>query len=637
VMIEPRKNNITDLSDIFSQLPTDTASVQNQIQILTSRSLAEKVVSQLGLDRDPEFNTALKPGLLTSLFGREPDPQEQHQAVVDRFLAHVSVNEIGLSTTLSVGFSSRDAQKATRIANALADAYVQDQVDIKYQTASRTAQWLLNRIAQLGSQVQAADAAVQRYKAENNLNDTAGEPSVADQQMIGINAQLVQARADLAAKRATDQRVRQMLNAGHAADVTQVVSSPVIAQLRQQEVQLIAQEADLATRYGPKHPKLQAIEAQKRDVESKIEQEAQRTAATAANDAAVSQAQVDSLSGSLKNAEQESTAQNMARVKLKALEANAASTESIYQAYVTRLRETQGVDGTQFADARVLSYAAVPQAPSSHKALLLAAAVPAGLLLGLLFALAAERAAPGDLGASRAFARLPILARIPLPQNALSHQKNLADLILTQPSSAFAKGVSLLRQRLVGGPRSTGARVVLVTSAVSGDGKTSLAVALARSASLAGLRVMLIDGNFRRPAIATTLHAAPSNGIVAALTGRLALSDCIFRDQSTGVQALACTQPLRDPSQLLASPALAQTLAKLREEFDLVVMDSAPVLTANDAALLARLSDILLLVTRHGRTEKTAIDVARQNLSASPVQLAAVSLTSSSWAGLLQK
>lgn len=636
VMIEPRKNNIADLSDVFSQMPTDTASVQNQIQILTSRSLASKVISDLGLDKDPEFNAALEPGLLSGLFGWPQTPQEQRDAVIDAFLKHVSANEIGLSTTLSIAFSSHDPEIAARVTNAVADAYVQNQVDTKYQVATRTSQWLLNRIAQLGQQVQASDAAVQRYKAENNLNDTQGQPSVADQQMIAINGQLVQAKADLAAKRATDQRVQQMMRAGHAADVTQVVASPVIAQLRQQESQLIAQEADLATRYGPKHPKLQAVESQKRDVESKIELEAQRTATTANNDAAVSQAQVESLSSSLKGAEQESTAQNLARVKLKALEASASSTESIYEAYVTRLRQTQGVDGTQFADARVLSYAAVPRSSSSHKGLLLAASIPAGLLLGLLLALGAEHGIGGaPTGAfATPSARMPTLARIPVPASPQGLNARLADLVLEQPASGFARAISQLRQRLASGPRVTGARVVLLTSATQGDGKSSIAVALARSAALAGLRVILIDGNFRAPSLASNFGAGPKSGLVAALTGRLPLSECIFRDPRSTVLALACTTPLRDPSQLLSSPALSQTVAQLRERCDLIVIDSAPVLMASDASLLSRLADIVLLVSRPQRTAKSTVAAAAQNLAGSRTQVASVLLVQPGLAGL---
>src|SRR3569832_638068 len=221
-MLDPRKNNVADLSSVLSQLPTDPSSLQNQIQILTSRDLAQEVIAKLHLYDDPEFNTSLKPsavgGLMAALNprswfaqGNGDDAVEEHEKSVNAFLADLSVEAQGLSTTLTVRFTSRDPEKAAFIANTLVDTYINDQVEAKRQVGDKTTDWLVARTRELAAQLQTQEAAVQRYKADNNITETADGTSLEDQQITAISNQLVLARADLAQKEATGNRVAQLM------------------------------------------------------------------------------------------------------------------------------------------------------------------------------------------------------------------------------------------------------------------------------------------------------------------------------------------------------------------------------------------------------------------------------------------
>lgn len=603
VMLEPRKNNVTDISAVLSRMPTDPASVQNQIQILTSRDLAGRVIDRLGLASDPEF----KP---SRLFGA-PVPSRERDAVIDVFLKRLSVDAIGLSTSLNVRFTSRDAEKSARIANAIADTYTSGQMRAKEDATAKTTQWLMERIKRLAAQVQASEEAVQQYKAEHQLNDLAGGNSLADQQMSAIGAQLVAARAELAEKRATYGRVSQLVREGRAADVSQVVASPLIAQLRAQESDLIQREAEYAARYGPKHPKMAEIESQKKNLEAKITQEVRRVVETAANDVSVAQAQVVSLEASLKSAEHESADDNLARVKLKSLEANAASTRSMYQAFVARLRATQDSAADEMPDTRVISAAAVPAFPDGPpKILLLAASLPASLLLGLLAALIAERLESVIVDGRT----IAVAARIPKGKQAL------CDAVSDAPESPQAKAALSLAARLA--PMGTSGKAILIAPADASSKETGLALAIARAAAANGRRVILIDGNFRTPNLARSIGITNQRGLVAALTGRLRLSECVFRDTKSNVLLLACSNSLANPAQILASPALVQLVAHLRSASDLVLIDSGPVLCANDASLLARLCDMALIVTH--RTPKQDVKQAVSELAAPKLAIVAI-------------
>ena len=222
VMLESRKNNVTDLSAVLSQLPADPASMQNQLQILQSRELAADVITRLKLDNDPEFNPSLAQPSLVQLVGMMAsllNPKNwfendtpvtsfvNRDRIIDAFLKHVSANAEGLSTTITVTATSRDPNKAALIANTLADAYVRAQVATKVNATTATTGWLNTRLSDLAQQLQVQEEAIQRYKAQHNLNDSAPGNSLVDQQMAAINAQIVQQRSDLAEKPAVQDRI----------------------------------------------------------------------------------------------------------------------------------------------------------------------------------------------------------------------------------------------------------------------------------------------------------------------------------------------------------------------------------------------------------------------------------------------
>jgi uncharacterized protein involved in exopolysaccharide biosynthesis/Mrp family chromosome partitioning ATPase len=616
VMLDPRKNNVADLSSVLSQLPTDPSSLQNQIQILESRDLATHVIAKLRLYDDPEFNAALNrsatANFLAALDPRNwirsaatPDENSARDKIVDAFLKNVSVSAEGLSTTLTVTFTSRDPAKAALIANTLADTYIEDQIDANQKIGGKTTAWLLNRTQELAQQLQTQEAAVQRYKADHNLNETADGTSFADQQITAISNQLVLAKADLAEKQATNDRVQALVKAGDTADVSQILASPLIVQLRTQQGALIAQESDLNTKYGPRHPKMVAMETQKRDLQDKISTEVSRLAGSISNDVVVARAQVGSLSASLAQAEKQAGSQNLVRVNLRALQSNAQSTRTMYEAFVTRLRETQDQDVIQTPDARVISRAPVPSAASSPKrTLIFAASIPAGLMLGLLTALLAERLSgpvPVRVAPARAFrpAPQPVMAAPPvLAALEGAFDPRAANAVLDHPASAFAQNTRSLLQQVRRAAHRPGAVVVTVAALDSATAQTSVAVALARVASQAKLRVAVIDADLQRPTAARAMGLAPQRqGLVELLTGTAPLGRTFVRDPRSTAAVISPAQRVGDPARVLASAKMAELVGYLRRTCDVVIF-TAPSFAAAETRTLAALSDAMLVVAR---------------------------------------
>ncbi len=638
VMLEQRKNNVADLSSVLSALPTDPSSVQNQIQILSSRDLAERVIGKLKLYNDPEFNPALNKGGLPGIDdllrllhpskmvpGRDRVDYER-DAIVSNFLNHLDVSALGLSTSITVKFTSRNPAKAALIVNTLADAYTEDQVDIKIAAARKATQWLTDRMHQLAQQVQSEQNAVEQYKAAHDLVDSGQGNSLVDQQLVAINAQLVAAQSDLAEKKATYDRVEALVRTGNTGDVSQIVASPLIIKLRTQEADLVRQEADLATRYGPNFPKMIAIRMQKRDLEDKVAQEVARIAGSIANDMAVARAHVDSIEASLARVEKQASSDNLARVKLNALEDNMASTRTMYESFVSRLRATQYQDNLDNPEARVISRAPIPSTPSSpHRLLFFLASIPAGLMLGVLSALLAERlevpVPGGDLREVRiapvtarpapAFALPPVLAEFPATSDMRA-----ADFVVDRPDAPYSRSYqSLLAQVAPAWPGK--GKIIALTSPGPDVGKSVIALGLARAAARQGLRTVLLDGNFDHPVIAPAMgFRTISAGIGDLLAGSQPLSRVLVRDPRSAAYLLSAARPMGPAQMLWTAPKMAELLGYFRRTCDLVVIDATPVLTAGDMTFLARLCDQVVLVT-HGRAPQSVLEGATRALAAS--------------------
>jgi succinoglycan biosynthesis transport protein ExoP len=641
VMIDPRKNTVADLSAVLSALPTDPASLQNQIQLLQSRDLAAEVIARLKLYDDPEFNPALAPpSALSALSPRRwfggPGPVDgamQRDAIIDAFLSHLSADALGLSTTITVTFTSRDADKAALIADTVSETYVDDQLNAKLKASETTSAWLTQRIRDLAGQVQAQEAAALTYRATHNLDSSAGGTSLIEQQLGGINGQIVLARADLSAKSAVYNQAQNLLQTGNPANISQIIASPLIIQLRTQQAELLRQQSGLAVTYGPKFPRRISVDSQLKDLTLKIDEEASRIVTGLANDVAVSRAQLNSLQGSLHSTQHQASGQDMVAVRLSALEAEASSTRKLYEAFLARLNTIQDQEGLQYPDSRVISRAAVPSAPSSPpRMLIVLASIPAGLLLGCLVALLAVRFAPAPRPvrvrpvAPPRPAPQPVAPPRPAPQPAFRAPPILADVpgalttgaadhIIDWPGAPFSRAVNGLLERVASGAPQGSGRIVTVTSSQSDEAGTVVALALARAASNAGLRTILVDGHLAQPTVARLTGAAGQAGLMEVLRGSASLNQALTRDPRSNTLTLGVTKPPRDAKAALAAPRTGELFAHLKGMSDLVVIAAPPVLSARETPYLTRLSDAVVMVARPDEGPQPPLNNALRTLS----------------------
>jgi len=673
LIVDPQRNRVFNEQkdpSVRSSLPSDPASIESQVQMLQAHALAGRVVDRLSLIDDPEF-TGVKSGLVGSIAdaiqsidhlnlirnssqvqgvgfmsGPHKAPEAGHadlgtsqrlrEAAIGNLLAHLDVHAVGLSTVIEVNFRSPSATRSADIANAVANTYIDNLVTQKDGASEGASKWLAERVAQLARRASAADAAVQQYKAQNGLVDTSNGTAITDQQLGALTAQLVQVEGDEAQARAKLARVQQLVHSGNGADATEVVTSPLITELREQQATLAQQKADLSTHYGPLHPSMQKIDAKLRELDGKINEEVNRIIGTATNDLAVASARAGSIRSNMSAATSKTAAQNRERVKLVELQANAASERAVYQTYLDRLKQTQQQAGLQAADVTLVSPASVPLAPvSPKKFMIVGLSALASLLLGFLAALVADRMCVGfrSKGEVEVTFGLPVLATIPELQIWRRSLKEVVLQGLRHPHSNYSEAIRGLEIGLSfhaskKSKQSSGVgRAILVTSALPGEGKTTTTVSLARRLAASGHKVVVIDADLRRPALATALGLKMvRHGLSDYLTLGCSLEEALVADPHSTMMALPASFS-EEATELVSSPAMASLVARLRQIADFVVIDSPPVLAVHDAKLLAQITDGTVLIVRWKKTPREAVAQALDMLREFRTRLVGAALT----------
>lgn len=648
VALDMRKEQITGDQQVLSDLPADTSAVDTEVEVMKSRQLADRVVKALNLDNDPEFNGALqKPrGLAAVTAGirglfkaaapapRQLSPAEAertHEGVVSDVLGRLSVQRVALTYVIQIGFTSENPSKAAMIANKYANLYLLEQLQEKFDATQQANTWLNGQLEQLRQEAERDDAAVQQFKIANNLLSASGT-TFTEQEISNFNQTLAQAQAQLAEDEARLSAAKlQMGRSSNGADVGEALNSPLIEALRSRRAEVSAKIADLQSRYGDRYPDMIKAKRELADIDAQIQQEIQTIVANLETKVQVSRQRVAVVEGSLGGAKGSLAANNRALVRLNELQRTADASKAIYDSYLNRYKQTSTQQGLDTPDARVISKAAIPGAPSSpdvpHNLML-------GLILGLVGGLAgvvlAEVLDAGLATATDVERRLglPYLGSIPTLASVTDNNVDEpVDFVVTTPLSAFSEAFRTVETAVLHARLGEPAKVVAITSALPGEGKTITSMCLARTAALQGRRVLIVDCDLRRRNLNRLLDKEPDVGLLEVLNGSATLQQGIVLDSASGAHVLPLTESKFTPKDVFGSAAMDRLIAEVRARYDFVVLDTAPVLPVSDTRVLAPKSDLVVMLARWRKTPEPAIQAALRFLDAPDINLAGVVLT----------
>jgi succinoglycan biosynthesis transport protein ExoP len=631
VLIDVRERKVTDLESVVSGLSPESSTIESQVEVIRSRSLTTRVIEDLQLDKDPEFNpdlrergararalswvTNLIPGSV-EVISEERLREREKAKVAEVFSEALKVSRVGrLSFVISIAFTSEDGEKAARIANALADLYLVGQLDAKFEGTRLATEWLDERLTPLREQLRESEKAVEIYRSEHNLVDSKGI-TVNEQQISEINRQLILARADLAEKKARFRRVNQLLQSGSDVEsVAAVLASNVVIDLRQQQAELARKHAELASRYGELHPQMINVQAERKDLQRELEAEVNRIVANLENEAEVARSRGRSLANSLQELQREAAVHDQARIRLRELQREAAANRALFEPFLSRFKETREQQGIQQPDARIISRAAVPVGPSyPNKKQSAALALVMSVLLGLGTVFLLESLSDGFQTAHEleAALQLPHLVSIPelLKSDTTVEGDTLSpeDYILAKPLSHYGEAFRSLRAKLL--LSDTPPKVILFTSSLPSEGKTTAVISMGRAAAQTGMRVLVIDLDLRKPAVAKSLGSKPEKGVVEYLAGQVALEEVLVLDEASGMQFLPIASRVADPPDFLGSEGMRGLLEKLKTDFELILLDSPPVLPVADAKVLSRIVDKVVLLVQWEKAPRGVVQDA---------------------------
>jgi capsular exopolysaccharide synthesis family protein len=618
--------------------PADRADTE--VEVLKSRVLAERVARSLRLAQDPSFNPALAPSggtmnWLRSLVGLPEvkpaplTPEETMREMVDRLQESLSVTRQGETFAIQLSVTTNSAKGAAAIANEYVRLYTQGQLQEKVAESAVATKFLGSRLEELRAQAQADTGRVQQYRIANNLLSTSGA-SLTEQEIASYNQGVAEARAQTSEDLARLNTARgQMRGGSNGDDVGEALQSPVVASLRAKQAEVSGQLAMLRGNFGPLHPDVVRVTGELADIDKQIQAEIRRVMSNLDARTRVSSERLNSIAGSLSSAKGKLAQNNAAMTGLDDLQRRAQASQSLYESYLNRYKEAVAQGGTERPDASVISKATVPLVPTSPRPKLnMLLGCVLGLGAGLLAAFLAEVMFAGITTGNEVEQKLGqrYLGGIPLLPALRSETTATGDTISSAPRSAFAEAFRNLLTSIQQAC-ATLPRVIVISSALPREGKSTTAICLARTIARQGQRTLLIDGDFAKPMISHKLAAPGTDGLIEVLKGSARFEDAVVQDSTPGLDILPIRHSPGDAAEIIVGPGMTGLLERARQTYDCIVIDTAPVLPIASSRILAAMADAVVFVARWRHTPDHAVAAALRLLPPREVKLVGVVLS----------
>ncbi|MBV8473576.1 MAG: AAA family ATPase, partial [Hyphomicrobiales bacterium] len=629
----------------IAELTFDTGAIDSQVEVLKSEKIALAVIDAMKLDQDPEFigrrRTLLGQafGLLRSAFDfggwfrrQEKSVAEgqvaPQRAAIAQLNAHLDVRRVARTYVLAVTYTSPDPTKAAAIANAFANAYLKEQLDAKFEAASQTASWLQTRLERLKQDSLSADLAVQKFKAENGIVVTGGDrPAlISDQRLTELNERMVVARTDTAKAEARYKQIDDLLKSGRVgAAVPDSLDNPVINDLRTEYLNAAKLAAQLETKLGGGDSQVISLRREMDGYERLIFTELQRIAESYRSEAEVARSIEQSLNVSMSGLVGASAQTNEALVQLRQLERESDSYRTLYQAFLERYQEAVQRQSFPVNEARIITAATAPLAPSYPKrgllvALSLVLGAMAGSGLGALreyrdrvFRVASHVRDELDLEFLGTLRSIDVECfkthRGDVPSSQIQAADSLQRYSIDHPLSAFSETLrrAKLAIDLALGDRKV--KVVGVTSILPNEGKTTVAKNLASLLAHLGARTLLIDADLRNPGLTTSLARHAHAGVLEAIRADQPLDRLLLTEPESGLSILPAvvTDPVQHSSELVSSLGMRNLLAEAGKDFSYIIVDLPSSGAVVDVHAAASMFHAFIFVVEWGRTQRASV------------------------------
>ena len=620
VMLDTRKAKVTNTTDVLGGLTVDLSAVQSEIEVLKSASLLGRVVDKLHLEQDVEYGAA-RPGVFGTIVAEvratyhrwmgtsavrderltDNGPRARAIVVLSR---NVQIATRGRSYVISVALDSTDPLKAKKIVDTITDFYLVDQLQAKLDANKRATDFFNDRLDELKKKVAAAESAAAAFREKSGL--TIGkDATIASQSISELNSQLIQARTQRADKESRLIALQQAArNPATLGGVTEVLANPLISSLRAQEAEVARRIGDLNQRYGESHPRLLQARAEQAQIQGRINAEVAKIISSVQGDAEAAKGKEAELQAQVDNLEQKAGGLGQSEVELRQLEREAQSNRIVYEDFLKRFKELREQQDIQQPDARVLSAATVPPgAVFPRYGLTMAVALFGGLILGAILINIMERL-DGGFRTGDQIERLTGLGMVGMVPGL--SKRTLGTLLpsrfsVEKPTSAYAESLRSVHTAMMLGSLDKRPKVVMVTSSLPGEGKSTFVCSMAGLLARANpdKKVIVVDCDLRRSSVLKTLGVPATEGTIDEyLGGTKTLEQVVGRDESSGLYYVPARSNTPNSAEILGSQAMASFVQGLSQQFDMIFLDTPPLMAVSDARIAAQICDYVLFLVR---------------------------------------
>ncbi len=635
--MDPVTFNLKDSSSSVDYYdPTD---LDTEVRILKSDLLALQVIRQLNLDKQPEFETKGRTSpssLELTTDAMQPD-SARTSAVLATFKGNLQVALVPNTRIIEVRYRSPDKNIAARVVNTLANTYVEQNFKTRFESTMQASDWLSKQLVDLQIKVETSQEKLVKYQKEHEILGIDEKQNITTAKLDELNRELTSAES----VRMEKESIYHLVQTGDSDSIAAAANvdgasrgssanSALLEKLREQQADLKIQVAQLSTQFGPSYPKLAQLNSQLKEVDAEIQTEIRKVAARLRGDYLAAVQRESMLRTALEQQKQEANKLNESAIEYSLLKRDVDANRTLSEGLLERLKEAGVTAGLRSNNFRIVDVARVPTSPSGPnllKNLGFALALGFSTGIGLAFLLESMDNTVRTPEQAQIISALPSLGMIPLGSRstremggnqklALASSKEAVELVTqSRPRSQMAESYRALRTSLLltfaGGPPT----VILITSALPEEGKTTTSVNCAIVLAQKGTRVLLIDADLRRPSIHKTLGMGPKIGLSNVLTGAATLQQAIIPSTILPeLFILPAGTPPPNPAELLASTKMKNVLAELRKQYDHIVIDSPPTLSVTDAVVMSTDADAVVLVIRSGHTTKPALRRARDIL-----------------------
>ncbi len=634
VLIERENPNVVNIQEVMAIDASSTDYYQTQYEILKSKDLAEMVIEHLNLANNKEFNPEPKIGLGTIIgtikgaisnifFGTEEEGEkvDKKNQLIKAYLGRLKIEPIRNSRLVNINFEAHNPKLAAHIANTHAKLYIDQTLERKFSASQEAIGWLNNRIKDVKRKLEESEAALHKYRQENDLVSVDFEEShnIIVQKLNELSTALTQAKTARIEKENLYNELKRLSKKPEMVQsMPAVVINPLIQQLKAEYIKARVEYSELSRKYGPEHPQMIRQKSQIKEIESKIAKEVKNIARSIETEYRVAKRQEQSLIRVLEKQKTEAMALHEKEIQYNVLRRDVDSTRALYESILKRLKEASVTEDLKASNITVVDPARIPDIPSKPKKKLnILLAIICGLTMGIGLAFFFEYLDNTIKTAEEVerHLKIPFLGPVGRLSIAKDNPDNAELVALKEPKSQISEMLRNIRTNILFSASDHPRKAILVTSAIQLEGKTFLVANLAISLAQMGKRVILVDSDLRRPRIHSIFGLKKSPGLTDTLVAEISGESATQDTELENLKFIACGTIPPNPAELLSSKGMTKLIDDLRKEFDFILFDSPPVMSVTDAVVLATLVDGVVMVIKGAETPRPPIQRAIGQLS----------------------